>query len=187
VTLSCTFPELPAVKVIALVPCPLVMVPLAIDQLNVAFALPGTLAPAAPFGQTLPGVVSDVTGGLQTVTFAEALLFDGVGSDVDEVVLAATVVVPAEVPDVTLIVALIVAVLASVATLQVTVVALVTEQAPVTPVTVPFVTVTVVITPEAESGPLLVVVSATVNAVLVASALELGVMVVARSALSAFA
>ncbi len=52
-----TLPEAPAVKLIAFVPCPLLIVPLAIVHVYVAPACDGTLAFALRFAQTLAGAV----------------------------------------------------------------------------------------------------------------------------------
>ena len=67
-TLSVTGPVGPAVKLIELVPCPPVMLPLVATQLYVAPAVAGTLALLLALAQTLAGAVMVAEGRGLTVT-----------------------------------------------------------------------------------------------------------------------
>src|SRR5258708_2514815 len=83
VTESVTLPELPAVKVIAFVPWPAVMPPLAIVQVYVAPVTVAVLALPEPFVQRLAGAETVGTGDAVTLTFvgadvAEQLPYDAV-------------------------------------------------------------------------------------------------------------
>ena len=83
VTESVTLPELPAVKVMALVPWPVVMPPLAIVQVYVAPATAAVLALPELFAQRLAGAETTGAGDVATLTFvgaevAEQLPYDAV-------------------------------------------------------------------------------------------------------------